>query len=150
MKVCKNCNKPLRDGIYGRQYCDVRCSLNARYKTFVGRWLKGLESGIRGKTATSSHIKRYLIETRGNKCERCGWNKVNPTTGRIPIELEHVDGVWNNNEIQNLVLLCPNCHSLTPTYRSLNSGKGRTNRKYLKVSEDSADGLQTVSNTVPS
>lgn len=150
MKTCKNCGKQLEGRIDRKFYCDEYCAHTTRFKTFVERWLQGLELGTRGKTSTSSHIRRYLIETRGNKCERCGWHKINLTTGKVPIELEHIDGVWNNNKIENLLLLCPNCHSLTPTYRSLNNGSGRTSRKYMTFTEDSADGLQTVSNTVPS
>ena len=150
MKTCKNCGKELEGRLDRKSFCNERCARSFEYKVFVERWLQGLELGTRGKTATSKHIKRYLIETRGNKCERCGWHEVNPTTGNVPITLEHMDGTWDNNKIENLALLCPNCHSLTSTYCSLNNGRGRTARKSLKVSEDSADGLQTVSNTVPS
>jgi len=38
--------------------------------------------------------------------------------GPIPLELDHIDGCRSNNQLQNLRLLCPNCHALTPTYRS--------------------------------
>lgn len=38
----------------------------------------------------------------------------------IPIELDHIDGNSENNDLQNLRLLCPNCHAFTPTYRSKN------------------------------
>lgn len=38
----------------------------------------------------------------------------------IPLELEHKDGNSSNNKLNNLALLCPNCHSFTPTYRGKN------------------------------
>lgn len=38
----------------------------------------------------------------------------------MPLELDHVDGNSDNNTLSNLRLLCPNCHSLTPTYRGKN------------------------------
>ncbi|MFH8440790.1 HNH endonuclease signature motif containing protein [Streptomyces sp. NPDC018026] len=44
----------------------------------------------------------------------------------IPLEVDHVDGDWRNNRIENLRLLCPNCHSITDTYRG--RGKGRAHR----------------------
>lgn len=59
----------------------------------------------------------------------CGWEKINPYSLRIPIELEHVDGNSNNNSLDNLKLLCPSCHSLTKTYKGMNVGNGRHNRQ---------------------
>ncbi len=41
----------------------------------------------------------------------------------IPLELDHIDGNNSNNNLINLRLLCPNCHALTPTYRSKNRKK---------------------------
>ena len=38
----------------------------------------------------------------------------------IPLELEHIDGNPHNHNLNNLTLLCPNCHALTPTYRGKN------------------------------
>jgi 5-methylcytosine-specific restriction endonuclease McrA len=59
----------------------------------------------------------------------CGWNKMNSYTGKIPIQLEHIDGNSENNELSNLKLLCPNCHTLTPTWGGANKGNGRKNRR---------------------
>lgn len=41
----------------------------------------------------------------------------------IPLELDHIDGNSSNNNLENLRLLCPNCHALTPTYRGKNKRK---------------------------
>jgi 5-methylcytosine-specific restriction endonuclease McrA len=59
----------------------------------------------------------------------CGWSKQNPFTKTIPIELEHIDGNSENNTLENVKLLCPSCHSLTPTYKNANKGNGRFNRR---------------------
>jgi hypothetical protein len=73
-----------------------------------------------------------LIAKYGERCSQCGWAERNPVTGKVPITIDHIDGDWNNNREENLRLLCPNCHSLTPTYQALNWGKGRPWR-YKKV-----------------
>lgn len=95
------------------------------YEEYIGRWKRGEETGQRGKEAISAYVRRYLFEKYESKCCECGWSKVNPTTNKVPLEVEHIDGDWTNNKEENLKLLCPNCHALTPTYRSLNKGKGR-------------------------
>lgn len=49
------------------------------------------------------------------KCYRC--NLAEWLNKPIPLELEHIDGDRTNNQINNLTLLCPNCHALTPSFR---------------------------------
>lgn len=83
----------------------------------------------RGEADCSERLyKKYLIEVRGECCEVCGWAEVHSTTGKVPIEMHHVDGDSNNNLLENLQLLCPNHHSLTKTYKALNLGNGRKSR----------------------
>lgn len=122
-RSCPYCQKTFRGN--GKNYCSYRCSTDAARMEKVKLWLEGKSDGRRGKTATGNYIKWYLIQERGEKCELCGWCEINQHTGNIPIELEHVDGDFTNNNIENLKLICPNCHSLTKTYKSLNKGKGR-------------------------
>ena len=55
----------------------------------------------------------------GERCLKCGWSRRHPKTGKVPIEVEHIDGNWQNSRLTNLTLLCPNCHALTPTFRAL-------------------------------
>jgi predicted HNH restriction endonuclease len=82
----------------------------------------------------SKHLKRYLIEHYGEACSQCGWHLKHPVSDRVPLEIDHIDGDAENNQENNLRLICPNCHSLTPNFRNLNKGKGRTWRslKYIK------------------
>lgn len=54
--------------------------------------------------------------------------EINPSTGKIPLTVNHVNGNPENTIEENLELICLNCHSLTPNYGSLNKGKGRKYR----------------------
>jgi hypothetical protein len=66
-------------------------------------------------TAHIWSIKKWIKEERGNKCEECG---ITEWMGKpISMEVDHIDGDTTNNDISNLKVLCPNCHSLTPTWR---------------------------------
>lgn len=62
-----------------------------------------------------------LIKLRGHKCECCGLSEWN----NLPITLQahHIDGDKTNNELENLSLLCPNCHSQTDNFCSKNIKK---------------------------
>ena len=135
MKVCLYCIKPL-DNVRSI-YCSNKCQNDLQYESYVKDWKLGLKDGGRGKVTRnfSGHIIRYLRETHGDRCKICGWNTRHPTTGRIPLEIDHIDGNSENNRPENLQLLCPNCHSLTSNYRNLNSGKGREWRrlKYIRT-----------------
>lgn len=71
---------------------------------------------------TGSHkLKKrlFLAGLKEQRCELCGWAERAPD-GRIPVELDHINGDKNDNQLENLRVLCPNCHSLQPTHRGLN------------------------------
>lgn len=65
---------------------------------------------------SQSAIRRYLLITRGHRCEGCGLDK---WLGKpIPLEAHHKDGNKKNNTEKNLELICPNCHNFTDNYRN--------------------------------
>lgn len=110
-----------------RKYCSINCQNNHKYHTYINSWKKGIVNGIIGQRVktTSHHIRRYLLRKYDEQCSLCGWNKKHTTTGVIPLEIDHIDGNAENNTEQNLRILCPNCHALTPNFRNLNKGHGR-------------------------
>lgn len=125
-KFCLNCKKLLINK--HSKFCSSQCFTDWQYKKRVSLWLSGELSGLYGESV-STYVRKYLIETRGEKCEKCGWNKINPITEKVPLTINHIDGNYTHNSENNLELLCPNCHSLTPNYGSLNKGYGRINRR---------------------
>jgi len=95
-------------------------------------WLKGLNITTRPPIKLSkilvknSSYQAYKLKLRLFKeglkkatCELCGW-KEKAKDGRIPVELDHINGDRHDNRLRNLRILCPNCHSLQPTHRGKN------------------------------
>ncbi len=74
-----------------------------------------------GSGVQSYKLKRRLFEAglKKPKCELCGWAQ-EASDGRVPVELDHVNGVHTDNRLENLRVLCPNCHSLQSTHRGKN------------------------------
>ena len=94
----------------------------------------------KGIAIKSSQAIDALIFIRGHSCEKC--KKVKWFGQPIPLEVHHEDGDSLNNEIENLKLLCPNCHALTENYRGKNINKG-----VKTISDDDfADALQSSPN----
>ena len=78
-----------------------------------------------GSTFQSYKLKKRLFDEglKKERCEDCGWAKES-SDGRIPLEINHINGNPRDNRMENLEILCPNCHSLKPNYRGRNKKKG--------------------------
>lgn len=90
----------------GRTFTCARISLENAMKEYL------VENSRRGRKEVKKLVLRYNLIP--NKCE-CGieneWRGI-----PISLQLEHKNGISNDNRLENLCFLCPNCHSQTKTF----------------------------------
>lgn len=124
---CKNCKKEMQvRGSVERIYCSRKCAFEGQYEDRILKWKNGEITGYTGKTKQiCPWLRRYLLDTRGARCERCGWDGIHPIDGKPLVEINHIDGNAMNNSDDNLEIVCPNCHSMTPNFRSRNKQSSR-------------------------
>jgi hypothetical protein len=103
---------------------------------FTGKvWNKGLKGLsvpriplekilVKNSTYQSFKLKKrlFIAGLKSPRCEECGWAE-KTSDGYLPLELDHINGDHNDNRLENLRILCPNCHSLKPSHRGRNIGK---------------------------
>ena len=93
-------------------------------------------------------LRRYIIKNNliPYKCAICGCTEWQGKT--LSLELDHINGVNNDNRLENLRFLCPNCHSQTSTYGSrnqqLNSSEYDIPDDLRKVVEEKYDEVKSV------
>jgi len=100
---------------------------------FVGQgWAKGRQRPsfnatpldeilVRASTyQSSSNLRKRLIAAglKDARCEHCGLSEWRGEP--LPLMLDHINGDNRDNRLENLRILCPNCHSLTPTWCARN------------------------------
>jgi hypothetical protein len=80
---------------------------------------------VKGRHCSSNSLRRRLISEgiKEARCEKCGITEWNGSPA--PLELDHINGDHDDNRLENLQILCPNCHAQTDTYR----GRNRADRK---------------------
>jgi|688.fasta_scaffold347514_1 hypothetical protein len=127
VRHCRNCKIEIIGK--GKLYCSIKCQNVFQSEIKIKSWQLGMDDGYETNGTVRRYIKKFLLEKRGQKCEECGWNKINPNTNKCPLEIHHRDGNYKNNIEENLQILCPNCHSLTDTYKNMNKGNGRECRR---------------------
>lgn len=95
---CLVCGKPILAGL-NKKTCNRSCANKSRKN------IKYKINRPKDKVKSQRALKTRLLKLRGKMCERCGYNEF-----KI-LQVHHVDRNRDNNEIENLELICPNCHS---------------------------------------
>lgn len=121
---CLNCNEPYHPyrGSKRMKFCSRTC----QHKFRKQETYKKIEDND-GSGASRNTLRNFLIDRRGRKCEICGINHWlgNP----LVVIMDHIDGNSENNSLGNLRLICSNCDTTLPTYKSKNNGNGRSYRR---------------------
>ena len=78
------------------------------------------------------NYKKYFLEEQNHRCAICGlkdeWNGKT-----LVFILDHIDGNADNNNRENLRLICPNCDSQLDTFKSKNKNSARAKYRNIKV-----------------
>ena len=120
-------------------------SKNFDISHFTGQaWNKGKFNYDRfkyGNSVKSANAIEAIVALRGHRCEKC--NQELWLNEPIPLEVHHLDGDKLNNTLDNLQLLCPNCHALTDNYRGKNINR---NVKSNVSEEEFVEALRSTPN----
>lgn len=120
MKIsnCKNCGKEIRyqPACQTGTWCSNQCQGDYKVKQ---RFVEG--------TTWRYSMRNYILRQRGEKCEECGITNWNGKS--LAFHIDHINGDRKDNRLENLKVMCPNCHSQTETFGIKNeSAEGKQRR----------------------
>jgi len=118
--ICLNC-KEEKDAKIGAKYCSNACQKIFQFVT------KTLQKFYKGDLHNRRTLITVLTHLFGYRCVICGNDGIHSGLP-LSLQLDHIDGNSDNDMPENVRLLCPNCHSQTPTFTAKNKGNGRRKR----------------------
>lgn len=128
---CPNCGnefKPRKNGRGGvTETCSINCGHELKSKRHYQEYK--LDNSIAYGQKNMQRYKKWFLAEQENKCAICGiidfWNEK-----ELIFVLDHIDGNADNNNRENLRMVCPNCDSQLDTFKSKNKDSARA--KYRK------------------
>ena len=125
-RQCSKCGKNIcAENKSG--FCQF-CLIIHRREEKLNSWLETGSTGFTVDTTIRGVIRDYIFNEQEGKCAICGmpnsWNGQ-----ELKFVLDHIDGDASNSSKDNLRLVCPNCDSQLPTFKSRNKNSARNKRK---------------------
>jgi len=118
--ICKTCGAESRKSHQKMNvYCSNTCSAE-------GKLLESVERAKQGLVNERPTLRKVLSRLHGYRCKIC--NIRDWRGAPITLQVDHEDGNAGNNFLDNLRLICPNCHSQSITFGGRNKGNGRGSR----------------------
>lgn len=117
---CLLCNKATHHG--SRRFCSKVC----REVYLIKEWKSGNINGATDYGSIKTFVREHLLKECSYKCSQCGFNKPHPVSGTTILQVDHINGNCFDSSSNNLRILCPNCHAMTPTYGARNKNGKRT------------------------
>ena len=114
---CKVCGKESK---VSHQKMNVYCSNSCSAE---GKLLESINRAKQGLVKERVTLRKVLTRLKGYACDCCGLSEWN--NKEITLQVDHINGLANDNSLDNLRLICPNCHSQSDTFSGRNKGKGR-------------------------
>lgn len=118
---CRACGTRCDEG---RTYCSLSCSRNISpngYHT-LQRFLEGVD--VPRSVLKSKYVREHVLDRQNRLCAICG-NPQEHMGEHLLFIMNHSDGNPDNTHPSNMRMVCPNCLSQLPTYKSRNRGNGR-------------------------
>src|ERR1044072_6212515 len=125
-KTCDGCGVELVPR-HQQNFCSNKCQRAMERAENTRRWLETGQAPYAGGQF-GHYIKRYIFEDQHGCCGICG-SPAHWMGMRLILVLDHIDGDSTNNARENLRMVCPNCDSQLPTFKSKNRGNGRQFRR---------------------
>lgn len=114
------------------KFCSTSCSHKHSRDEKLIKWIDGDSSVVTTSWGLSEFAREFILFSRDYSCESCGWGERHPNDGAPLVQVDHIDGDSQNNDVSNLKVLCPNCHSKTPHHGARNKGNGRAARRKMR------------------
>jgi len=114
---------------HGNESCDARTKGNIKIP------LKLLVLGNPGDPRVEGRVLKRIVIINGLLKDECALCKLSGNWNNKPIilQIDHINGNAVDNRIENLRILCPNCHSQTDSFGGRNKGKGTARRIRTQV-----------------